>query len=136
MDAFDSDVVILAASGDHPLGPPVRALFRAVEDGATAGCASVLLLPEVLTKPLRYGGGGLDALQALVSRLDLVPVDAAVAELATVLGATYGLRAAEAVHLASAVHVGADRFITNNTKDFPTSITEVDVTFPTMLPPP
>jgi hypothetical protein len=39
-------------------------------------------------------------------------------ELAATLGAAHGLRATDAVHLATAVSAGADRFITNNSSDF------------------
>ena len=47
----------------------------------------------------------------------------------------YGLRAADAIHLATAhlataVSAGADRFITDNKADFPKSISEVDITYP------
>jgi hypothetical protein len=38
------------------------------------------------------------------------------------------------VHLATAVISGADRFITNNSSDFPRTITEFKVTYPTELP--
>jgi predicted nucleic acid-binding protein len=134
MDAFDADVLIYAAVADHPLGMRVRALFpiEPVErTGTIAGIGSVLLLPELLTKPLREGARAeLDELGALLSRLDLRPVDESIADLATALGAAYGLRAADAVHLATAVNAGADRFITNNAADFPKTITEVDVTYP------
>jgi predicted nucleic acid-binding protein len=112
----------------------VRALFsiEPVETtGTVAGIGSVLLLPELLTKPLRQGAlDELDELGALLSRLDLRPVDESTAELATALGAAYRLRAADAVHLATAVNAGADRFITNNAADFPKTITEVDITYP------
>ena len=134
MDAFGADVLIYAAVADHDLGVRVRALFptRPVEGSETvAGIGSVLLLPELLTKPLREGAiDELNELGALLGRLDLRPVDQATAELATALGAAYRLRAADAVHLATAVNAGADRFITNNTVDFPKSITEIDVTYP------
>ncbi len=43
-----------------------------------------------------------EALAALLARLALRPVDELVATLATTLGATYGLRAAGAVHRATA----------------------------------
>ena len=45
-----------------------------------------------------------------------------------------GLRAADAVHLATAVAMGAKRFITNNRRDFGPGIAEVDVTYPDDLP--
>ncbi len=137
MDAFDADVLIYAAVADHELGMRVRALFpvEPVErTGRVAGIGSVLLLPELLTKPLREGAiDELNELGALLARLDLRPVDEATAELATSLGAAYRLRAADAVHLATAIVAGADRFITNNATDFPKTIDEIDITYPADL---
>lgn len=136
MDAFDADVLIYAAVPDHPLGRRVRALF---ESGTTdvVGIGSTLLIPELLSKPLRNENTDeRRLLAALIGRLDLIPVDTHIAELATVLGARYRLRAADAVHLATAVSVGADRFITNNTGDFTPDIVEIDVTPPNLLPDP
>jgi len=49
---------------------------------------------------------------------------------ATTLASEYRLRAADAVHLATAVVVGADRFVTNNRREFPASISEIEVTYP------
>lgn len=133
MDAFDADVLIYAATAGHPLGGRVRALFTV--DDRHAGCGSVLLMPELLSKPLRdEADDEVGELAALLGRLELLPVDQATAELAAVLGATYRLRAADAVHLATAVVAGADRFVTDNTRDFPKSIAEIDVTYPSDLP--
>jgi predicted nucleic acid-binding protein len=69
----------------------------------------------------------------LLSRLDLRPADAVMAEMATSFAVSYRLRAADAFHLATAVATGADRFITNNRKDFGPSITEVEVVYPDAL---
>lgn len=138
MDAFDADVLIYAAAPGHPLGAPVLALFPEEtpnEGGRLAGVGSTLLLPEVLTKPTRDGTDDeVLALAVLLARLDLRPVDEAIASLAVALGASYALRSADAIHLATAVSVGADRFITNNRRDFSQSIEEVSVTYPTDLP--
>lgn len=138
MDAFDADVLIYAAVRDHPLGRRVRALFPVEPSsttGSVAGLGSVLLIPELLIKSMREGADTeLEALAALLSRLDLRATDEATAELATALGASYGLRAADAVHLATAVAAGADRFITNNASDYRKSIAEIDVTYPAELP--
>ncbi len=138
MDAFDADVLIYAAVPDHPLGRRVAALFPTdpVDDeDPPFGVGSVLLLPEVLGKPLR---DGLDeearALGGLLARLDLRPLDRATAELAVALSIAYRLRAADAAHLATAVAVGADRFVTNNRRDFPGVIREIDITYPSDLP--
>jgi predicted nucleic acid-binding protein len=134
MDAFDTDVLVYAATPGHPLGAPVAALFDRAGNAELAGVGSVLLLPELLTHPTRHGHEReLAALYGLLGRLDLRPVDPAVAELAVVLGADHKLKPADAVHLATAVHVGADRFITNNSRDFSQEITEVDVTYPADL---
>ena len=90
-----------------------------------------------MTKPLREDASDeLEALGALLARLDLRPLDESTAELAAALGATYRLRAADAVHLATAVAAGADRFLTNNQSDFPRTITELDVVYADELPPP
>jgi predicted nucleic acid-binding protein len=138
LDAFDADVLIYAAVPGHPLGRRVSALFPVKAPGKTSrrgGVGSVLLLPEVMTKPLRDGDStAVQALGRLLSRLDLRPVDRAIAELATVVGARYRLRDADATHLATAISLGAERFITNNRRDFPESIREIDVTYPDMLP--
>jgi len=138
MDAFDADVLIYAAVPGHELGRRVRALFppEPVETtGVVAGIGSVLLLPEILARPLRdRATDELAELGALLGRLDLRPTDAATAELATALAATYRLRATDAVHLATAVGAGADRFVTNNMQDFARTITEIDITYPSDLP--
>jgi len=131
MDAFDADVLIYAAVPGHPLGRRVAALFRQAPPGTTAGIGSVLLLPEVLSKPLRDGSTDeIRALAGLLARLDLRPVDRATAERATALASRYQLKAADATHLATAIGMGADRFITNNKRDFDATIKEIDVTYP------
>ncbi|HLI37864.1 MAG TPA: type II toxin-antitoxin system VapC family toxin [Streptosporangiaceae bacterium] len=137
MDAFDADVLIYAAVPGHPLGQRVAALFRTVGSGIPAGVGSLLLLPEVLGKPLRDGAiGEVRILAGLLARLDLRPVDRATAALAAALSSGYRLKAADATHLATAVGMGADRFITNNQRAFPQSITEVKITYPADLPDP
>jgi predicted nucleic acid-binding protein len=134
MDAFDADVLIYAAAPGHPLGEQVAALFRSATPATPAGHGSVLLLPEVLGKPLHDGAADeVRVLAALLARLDLRPVDRATAELATALSSRYRLKAADATHLATAVGAGADRFITNNKRDFPLTITEIQVTYPADL---
>ncbi len=135
MDAFDADALICAAVPGHPLGQRVAALFRLAAPATMAGIGSVLLLPEVLSKPLRDGPADeVRVLAGLLARLDLRPVDRATAELATALSVRYRLKAADATHLATAVGMGADRFITNNQRDFLATITEVQVTYPADLP--
>lgn len=134
MDAFDADVLIYAAFPVHPLGRKVAALFPPTppEQGAAAvGIGSVLLIPELLTKPLRdEADDEIAALSWLLACLDLRPVDTSTADLAAILGSKHRLRAVDAVHLATAVQAGADRFLTNNRKDFGKTIDEIAVVYP------
>ena len=133
MDAFDSDVIIYAAIIGHPLGRRVRRLFEQASD-QHVGVGSVVLLPEVLAKPFRDGTTNeVIELAKLLTRLDLRPADAVIGEMAASLAAAHRLRAADALHLATAVITGADRFITNNRKDFGPSITEIEVVYPDAL---
>ena len=62
------------------------------------------------------------ALAALLARFDLHPLDEATAALAVAPGASYGRKPADTFRLATAVSTGADRFITNNARDFSRSI--------------
>lgn len=132
MDAFDSNVVIYAASG-HRLGRPIRSLFSAVDQsrGEVAGVGSVLLATEVLAKPMAEGAEDeLSELGALLARLELRPVDHRTAGVATSMMARYRLRTVDAVHLATAVVAGAERFITNDLRDYSDRISEVAITHP------
>ena len=133
MDAFDADVLIFAASDDHPSGRPVRSLFEVGD--SSIGVGSVLLLPEVLASVRREGRRDqLLRLATLLGRLDLLPVDLATSEVAVELAARHRLKPVDAIHLATAVVAGADRFITNNLRDFkPATITEIDIVGPSDL---
>lgn len=135
MDAFDADVLIYAAVPGHALGEPVRALIEAEQaSSAVTSMGSVLLLPELLSKPTRDGATDeVDVLISLLGRLELVGLDEAIAALAVELGASHRLRAADSVHLATAVAMGAERFITNNRRDFGGHIDEIEVVHPDAL---
>ncbi len=135
LTAFDADVLIYAAAEGHPLGARVARLFAGTSMDIV-GTGSVLLLAEVLTKPMREDPDSEETavLVGLLSRLALQPLDEPTARLALALAVSYGLRAADAVHLATAVAAGADRFLTGNRKDFPPTITEIDVVYPDELP--
>jgi predicted nucleic acid-binding protein len=137
VDAFDADVLIYAVAPGHELGRRIRGLFRPerlVEPAEATRIGSVLLLPELLSRPLRrQEHDEVMALVALLDAIDLRATDEPTAELAAQLGARYRLRAADAIHLATAVHAGADRFITNNAADFSKDIVEIDITYPSDL---
>lgn len=127
-DAFDSDVLIYVARND-PYAPDVRCAMDRAQDLI----GSVVLLPEVLSKPIATGDADeYDELVRLLARFDLKAADSEIADAAAHLGAKYRLRAADAIHLATAVVWGADRFHTNNRKDFGPRIEEVEVVWPSV----
>lgn len=136
MDAFDADVLIYAAGAGNPRGEPVRALMaRTRERGSpVAGIGSALLVPEMLSKPHRLAlDRERDALQRLLAEIDLVPCDEAIADLSVLLSARHALATVDAVHLATALRAGADRFITNNRRDFTPAIAaleDIDIAYP------
>jgi predicted nucleic acid-binding protein len=140
VDALDADVLIYAAVLDHPLGRRVLALFPdepTNADGPPALVGSVLLVSELLTKPIRARAHAeVSALESLLSRVELLPVDRPTAELALAMGVRYGLRTVDSVHFATAVAAGADRFVTNNRRHFPRTISELEITYPEDLPEP
>ena len=130
--AFDADALIYAADFGNRLGTRVRALFEDAEPSDFVGFGSVLLLTEVLAKPLRVNPSSAEAasLMEMVSRLTLRPLDESTARTALDLAMSYGLRPADAAHLATAIEAGADRFLTNTRKDFPKTITEIEIVYP------
>jgi predicted nucleic acid-binding protein len=130
--AFDADALIYAATPGHELGEPV---WRALQRHGEQCFGSVFLIPEMLIRPVGSAAGGeVDALNAVLARLHLVDLTASIAALAVELGAAYDLRAADAVHLATAVWVGARLFVTNNRRDFKSDrIAEIDVVLPQEL---
>jgi predicted nucleic acid-binding protein len=129
VDAFDADVLIYAAAPTNELGASVRELVGRAPTQDAIG--SVLLIPELLLKPTRFQLADEQAsLELLLAQLVLHPVSYGCTQLAVRLGARYGLKTVDSVHLATAVLAGADRFVTNNRRDFTKEITEVDVTYP------
>ncbi len=87
-----------------------------VESGRVEGTASVLTATEMLSHPLRAGRPDIAAYYSThlrnIPNLDLAPIDLATAHEAARLRASWGLRTADALHLASAIRAGADVFVT------------------------
>ena len=127
MDAFDSDVLIYAAQ-NHVRGNVVA---RRIEDAAIQCIGSVLLISEVFALPAaRVNPVEQQRLLQILGALDLKDVDYETAELAGVLRGKYRLRTRDALHLATAILWGADRFHTNNREDFSQRIDEIEIVLP------
>ncbi len=104
---------------DNPeFGPRAAEIFQGAEDGLHQLVTSVLSLMEVLVIPKRHG------MTALAQRyreifesfpnLKVLPIDEAIIEIAADLRARYSLRTPDALHIATAIHGGADEFLSND----------------------
>lgn len=130
-DAFDADVLIYAASPTGVRGELVRAHLEALRAADATASGSVLLTHEVLVKPVRHEATDeLRAISDLLAMLELHACDEAIVDRSIDLAAHYGLELVDAVHLATAIHVGAARFITNNRRDFSKDIAEIEIAYP------
>lgn len=127
MDAFDSDVLIYLARND----PRADGVARVITSSAGQCIGSVVLLSEVFgLPPSRVDPAEERRLVELLSALDLKDVDQETALLAGNMRGKYGLNTPDALHLATAVYWGAERFHTNNSKDFAQRIDEIDIVLP------
>lgn len=136
---LDACVYIAAIKGpgsNEPAGNPEMAIqiLTAAQTGAFTIHASVFLATEVI----RAGKGKppLDpAMDAKVDQyiqgggIEWVELDLPLALKARQMARDHGLKPGDAIHLATAVHVGCDRLLTWNTNDFPPGKTVDGVTF-------
>ena len=98
--------------------PFTRALFNLIEDGRIEGKTSVITRLEIMVKPRENGDELLADEYRLVlenfPHLEVIPVDAGVADLASAIRAKYKLRVPDAIQLATSILKGAQAFVTND----------------------
>ncbi len=98
--------------------PFTKALFGLIEDGRIEGKTSVITRLEILVKPKEEGNELLADEYRLIlenfPHLEVIPVDAKVADLASVIRAKYKLRTPDAIQLATSILKGAQAFVTND----------------------
>jgi predicted nucleic acid-binding protein len=98
--------------------PFTRALFGLIEDGRIEGKTSVITRLEILVKPREEGNELLaDEYRVILENfphLEVIPVDAEVADLASAIRAKYNLRTPDAIQLATSILKGAQAFVTND----------------------
>jgi len=118
--AIDTNAFIYLMERHPKYFDVVRELFNAVEIGRVYAISSVLLITEVLTKPLKDGNKGLaDRYLAFVStfpNLGLREIDQNVTLQAAKLRACYGFKTPDALFLATAMEEKAEAFITNDVR--------------------
>jgi len=117
---FDSNVFIYAFEGEmDPVREAAGQLLQAAEAQHCAAATSLISRAEVLVRPLRQKQVELaDRYRALLSgagAVSLYGVDENVVDRAAELRADYPvLKLPDALHIATALHIGSDVFITGD----------------------
>jgi predicted nucleic acid-binding protein len=103
----------------HPTHyPPVRELFRQIEDGRVSAVMASLVFAELLVPA--YRDGELETVDKLIGtlsnypHLEIIPLTAEIAADAARLRARYGIPTPDAIHAATALAGGAESFVTND----------------------
>jgi predicted nucleic acid-binding protein len=119
-------VLICHFAGHEELGPAAGELLEAAEEGRCRLVASVLARLETLVAPKRHGREDLCRRYREVfegfPNLEVVDVDAEVVEIASDLRAAHNLRTPDAIHLATALRLRADAFVTEDGRHFPAEV--------------
>ena len=118
---LDAMIFIYYAEAHREFGSFARKIFIDIEEGAITAYTSTITVAEVLTGyRLAKNRIGEDIFKNMFRVLDpsllMVPVTVEVADRAALLRARYGLRTPDAIHVASALAVGAEAYITNDRK--------------------
>ncbi len=116
--ALDTSVWIHHFEGSEPYGRAADAVLEAVSGGLVGAVASELVLLELLVAPLRKGAQDVaDEIEMALlhfPHLQLAPVTRGVLVRAAEIRARYGLRAPDAIMVATAVESGATLAVTND----------------------
>lgn len=114
----DSMVFVYHFEGNEEFGPAAGRLLQAAEEGRCRLVCSVISLLEVLVVPKRRGRADLCQVYREMfesfPHLSVVPVDTGIAEIASDLRATHTLRTPDAIHVATALHAGAEAFVSHD----------------------
>jgi predicted nucleic acid-binding protein len=124
-------VLIYHFESHEELGPAAAELLRATEDGRCRLVASMVGRFEVLVAPMRHGRDDLCRRYREVfdgfPNFEVVPIDTPIVEIASDLRAAHNLRTPDALHLAAAIHRGADAFVTEDDRHFPAEAEDVPI---------
>ncbi|MGD2114640.1 MAG: PIN domain-containing protein [Acidobacteriota bacterium] len=119
-------VLIYHFEENQAFGPAAAELLQAAEDSHCRLVVSIIGRLEVLVLPKREGRHDLCRRYREVfesfPNLAVHPVDVPVAERASDLRAAHTLRTPDAIHLATALHHGADAFVTEDVRHVPDEV--------------
>jgi len=104
---------------DHPkFGPRFHRLFEEHAKGVVRFAVSTITIAEVLAGPLSVGDEALvRRYRGILESWQVVALDAEIAESAARVRASFRLKIADAVQVASALAIGADALVTHD-RDF------------------
>lgn len=115
---IDSMVFIYHLEAAPQCVPFTDVLFRLLEEGELEGITSTITLLEILVKPRLEGNNvAVEDYRMLLNtfpNLNLVGVDAQVAERASELRAKYGLKTPDAIQITAALVRETPAFVTND----------------------
>lgn len=128
---LDSMVFIYHLELHDEFGSAASRLLAHGERGRCRLVTSTLTRMEILVLPTREGRTDLcQAYRALLDglpNLALIDIDAEVADIAAELRAHHPLRTPDALHLAAAIHGGADAFVTEDRRHFPDRVGGMEI---------
>lgn len=116
--ALDTNILIYHLEDNPAYADFTTHLFERIETGRLHAIVSALALHEILSGVHKAGHGD-EAVRyknLLLSfpNLTIVPFDAETATISGEIRARYGLRTPDAIHVATAIHGGAEAFVTND----------------------
>lgn len=124
--AIDTNLFVYLMEKHPQYFKAARELFEQIEKGQVFGVTSIILLTEVLTKPLKDKNENLArAYRAAIStfpNLSVRNVDNDVCITAAELRAKYGFKTPDAIFIATAIEENADAFITKIIHLFPSPL--------------
>lgn len=114
---LDTPPLIYFFEEDPTYLSPVKKIISKIDSGEVQGVSSFLTLIEVLVKPIKNEATDIVAQykEALLEgQIKLHPIGEEIAKKAAEIRAKYGFRTPDAIQVSTAIHVGAEVFVTND----------------------
>lgn len=115
---LDTNVFVYAAEGFARYKAFIEGLFREIDAGHVDAVTSELTLAELLVKPLEIGRQDIADLYAELiqssDQLIVIPIDRSILMAAARYRAQLKIKLPDAIHVATAVAAGCERFLSND----------------------
>jgi predicted nucleic acid-binding protein len=114
---IDTPVLIYTLENHPDFYPVLKQLWAKFENNQVSIASSELIITEALVSPLRSGNMvSIANYEQLIfhAGINLIPIDRSILLAATKLRVKYKLKTPDAIHAATALSIGCNRFITND----------------------